>query len=238
MKICVFPVYLWLFLSLMQILTEIQNQIEAACARVGRNPSEITLVGASKTLLSEPLEEFCAAGLQNFGENYVGEGISKIRNFRDDGFEATWHFIGALQSNKAREAVQNFDWIHSVDRLSLARELDKEARKIGKIQRILIQVNLSDEPNKAGIAPQKLEELAGQIGNLPNLRLEGLMSLPPYDENPENSRPFHRRLRELLSQIPNSNSQILSMGMSRDFEIAIEEGATHVRIGTKLFGAR
>lgn len=218
-------------------LLEVQQRIQVVCQGVGRESSSVTLIGASKMVPVKRLAEFQAAGLRNFGENYIQEGVEKVRTFREQSLEATWHLIGALQSNKAREAVAHFDLIHSVDRLSLAKELDKEARKIGKLQRVLLQVNVGEESSKAGVTPTDLRALWQAVATLENLRIEGLMSLPPFSETPENSRPYHRSLRELLHSSPLLNGQ-LSMGMSNDFEIAIEEGATLVRVGTALFGAR
>ncbi len=224
----------------MNSLDSIRTQIAAACERVGRSPQEVTLVGASKTVEAERLEPFCVQGLQDFGENYVQEGLPKIQFFRERELNPTWHLIGALQSNKARDAVAHFDLIHSLDRTSLAKELDKEARKIGKIQRALIQVNVGHEDSKAGISPDAVHQLLEACSAFPNLRVEGLMSLPPFSDDPEQTRPFHRQLRELRDQLNTAGHSlsVLSMGMSRDFEIAIEEGATHVRIGTALFGTR
>ncbi|RYG60366.1 YggS family pyridoxal phosphate-dependent enzyme [bacterium] len=218
-------------------LSGIQKRIEFACARVGRKPSEVTLIGASKMVLAERLVEFQAAGLHTFGENYIQEGIQKVDFFREQGLAANWHCIGALQSNKAREAVAHFDVIHSVDRFSLAKELDKEARKIGKMQQVLLQVNVGAEASKAGVSPEELPELWHKVAGLENLSIQGLMSLPPFQENAEDSRVYHRTLRSLLeaSSLPAGQ---LSMGMSHDFEIAIEEGATLIRVGTALFGAR
>ena len=220
----------------MQSLQTIQQHIRAACARAGRDPQTVQLIGASKTVGAARLEPFFAAGLHNFGENYIQEGSAKVAWFGAHDLNAHWHFIGALQSNKAREAVAHFGLIHSLDRMSLARELDKEARKIGKVQRVLIQVNVGDEASKAGVNAEKLEELYEKIGQLENLTVEGLMSLPPYDEDAEKMRPYHRRLRELGLKL--GVGPQLSMGMSRDYEVAIEEGATKIRIGTALFGAR
>lgn len=226
--------------QMMQSLELIRAQIETACERANRSPDEITLIGASKTVEAARLEPFLEAGLTNFGENYVQEGVAKVRHFREHDLKATWHFIGALQSNKAREAVAHFDWIQGVDRLSLARELDKEAGKIGKMQRVLLQVNIGDEQSKAGALPDELPKLLEECAALSHLEIEGLMSLPPYEENPENSRVYHRQLRELRDQFrtPHLPLRTLSMGMSRDFQVAIEEGATMVRIGTALFGTR
>lgn len=221
----------------MDSLFSLQKRIEAAAARVNRAAREVTLVGASKTVSAERLQPFYEAGLRDFGENYIQEGVEKVRFFREKGWQANWHFIGALQSNKAREAVANFDLIHSVDRLSLARELDKEARKIGKKQRVLLQVNVGNESSKAGVAPSELKPLFESVMGLENLKIEGLMSLPPFLEDLEAMRPFHRELRELLASL-DDQLKALSMGMSADFEVAIEEGATLVRLGTALFGSR
>ena len=220
----------------MQSLEEIQQRIDAACARAGRDPQTVQLIGASKTVDAARLQPYFNAGLHHFGENYIQEGLAKIEWFDARNLKAHWHFIGALQSNKAREAVAHFELIHSLDRMSLARELDKEARKIGKVQRALIQVNVGDEESKSGIAIEKLEELYEKVGQMENLTIEGLMSLPPYDEDAEKTRPYHRKLRELSVKL--GIGPQLSMGMSRDFEVAIEEGATKIRVGTALFGAR
>ena len=224
----------------MNPLDAIRAQIAAACQRAGCHPQEITLVGASKTHPAPELEPFFSAGLGNFGENYVQEGLPKIASFRERGLNPTWHLIGALQSNKARDAVAHFNLIHSLDRTSLAKELDKEARRIGKVQSILIQVNVGHEDSKAGIAPEAVSSLLEACAKFPNLRVEGLMSLPPYSDDAEQTRPYHRQLRKLRDQLktPEQPLPLLSMGMSRDFEIAIEEGATHVRIGTAIFGTR
>lgn len=224
----------------MNSLLELQSRIHQACARVNRDVSSVTLIGASKSVEAPRLENFLEVGLRSYGENYIQEGIQKVRHFRDKGLTANWHFIGALQSNKAREAVEHFDLIHSVDRLSLARELDKESCKIGKIQPILLQVNLENEPSKAGALPEQLPELLQTVSKLENLRVEGLMSLPPFREDTEAMRPFHQHLRELRDSLaPQFPALVhLSMGMSNDFEVAIEEGATLVRVGTALFGAR
>ncbi len=216
-------------------LDSVQQRLAAACARAGRDPQSVTLVGASKTVAAPRLAQFFAAGLADFGENYIQEGVAKVEYFREHNLSANWHFIGALQSNKAREAVASFDLIHSLDRLSLAKALDKEARKVDKIQRVLIQVNLGEEDSKAGVAPNDLSALFEKVVRMDNLKVEGLMSLPPNHDDVERMREYHRKLRELLPQVL---GQTLSMGMSRDFEVAIEEGATIIRVGTLLFGER
>ena len=224
------------FRHFMQSLQQIRRNINDACARVGRDADSVQLIGASKTVEAARLELYFAAGLTDFGENYLQESLAKIAYFRERNLNARWHFIGALQSNKAREAVAHFELIHSVDRMSLARALDKAARALGKTQRVLIQVNVGDEVSKAGVAPDALAQLLEQISEFQNLRVEGLMSLPPYDEDAEKTRPFHAKLRELNERF--GVGPQLSMGMSRDYQVAIEEGATKIRIGTALFGAR
>lgn len=224
----------------MDSLLSIQNRILAACRRSGRETSEITLIGASKTVPAATLREFFEAGLADFGENYIREGLQKIRDFEAAKLHPHWHFIGSLQSNKAREAVRHFEFIHSVDRPSLAKELDKEARAINKTQRVLLQINLAGEGSKAGCSPDEAGNLLNLCTQLTNLRVEGLMSLPPFHEAPEKMRPYHRQLRELRDSLASGLQPLasLSMGMSNDFEVAIEEGATMVRVGTALFGAR
>jgi len=224
----------------MKSLELIRAQIEVACERAGRSVDEITLIGASKTVDAAHLEDAVASGLTNFGENYIQEGVEKVSTFRELGWAATWHFIGALQSNKARDAVAHFDLIHSVDRLSLAKELNKAAEIIGKTQRVLVQVNVGNEASKAGIAPGALGALLDSLAAFPHVRVEGLMSLPPFRENPEESRVYHRELRKYREEFRATHPllQELSMGMSRDFGVAIEEGATIVRVGTALWGQR
>jgi PLP dependent protein len=224
-----------------QRLQTIQRQIEDACARSGRDPQSVTLIGAAKTQSAQRVLTLARAGLAHIGENYVQEGVAKKREIEASAPDVSlqWHLIGTLQSNKARIAVENFDLIHSVDRLSLARELDKAARNLGKTQDVLLQVNIGDESTKAGCAPDEIFELAQRCADLPNLRICGLMALPPYEENPEDARPYFRRLRELNEKLPVlSTHKELSMGMTHDFSVAIEEGATMIRIGTGLFGAR
>lgn len=227
-------------------LEQIRARIEAACARANRQADEIVLIGASKTVPAARIETFVNCGLEHVGENYVQEGVAKVKQFaRSTSFpikDTHFHFIGSLQSNKARETVEYFDFIHSVDRQSLINALDKAARQIGKTQNVLIQVNLGDEASKAGCALEDTSTLAAQIAATSNLKLCGLMCLPPYDENPETRRPYFRKLRKLRDEIQprfaGDGVLHLSMGMSDDFEIAIEEGATMIRVGTLLFGKR
>lgn len=217
----------------METLQTLRRRIKSACERANRSPDSVTLIGASKKVEAARLLSFVDEGLRDLGENYIQEGVEKVRFVDERKIRVNWHFIGALQSNKARDAVREFDLIHSVDRASLARELDKEARKIGKIQRVLLQVNVGDEASKAGVSIQNFQSLVDETAKLPNLVVEGLMSLPPFHADAELMRPFHRALREL-----GAGFSILSMGMSGDFEVAIEEGATHIRVGTALFGSR
>ena len=221
-------------------LQNICERIEAA--RAGREYSQgvagIVLIGAAKTVPSEKLALFLEAGLEHCGENYVQEGVAKMKELRAR-FPATqWHLIGSLQSNKAREAVAHFDWIHSVDRVSLIKALDKAACEQGKIQNVLLQVNLGNEDTKSGCAPRDVSTLSAQIAERESLKLCGLMCLPPFHENPENTRPHFRELRRLRDEVLGDETLQLSMGMSHDYKIAIEESATMIRIGTALFGAR
>lgn len=218
-------------------LREVLNRIEAACGRCGRNAGEVTLIGAAKTVPAERIREFLEAGLDHVGENYVQEAKAKQDALSD--LTPSWHLIGALQSNKARDAVNCFEAIHSVDRASLANALQKEAAAINKVQEVLLQVNLGDEESKAGCSPAELEQLVERCRELPNLAVRGLMCLPPYCEDLEEVRPYFKQLRELRDRWhPAGVGPELSMGMSHDYEVAIEEGATMVRIGTALFGAR
>jgi pyridoxal phosphate enzyme (YggS family) len=232
-------------LSARERLEQIRARIENACGRVGRDASGVLLIGASKTVATEKLDSFLQSGLNDCGENYIQEGIAKIGVLREKHNAARFHFIGALQSNKAREAVGHFDFIHSVDRPSLMKALNKAAGEKNKIQNVLIQVNLGGEETKGGCAINDVSTLALQVNDCENLKLCGLMCLPPYHENPELVRPYFRTLRslrdELQSNLQGDNSEStlhLSMGMSNDLEIAIEEGATMVRVGTALFGSR
>ena len=229
-------------------MAAIHDSIGRACDRAGRSRDSVTLIAASKTVDAGHLAAYLRAGLAHVGENYVQEGLAKqaaLHSGEGINFAGVhWHFIGALQSNKAREAVAHFELIHTVDRISLARELNKEAARSNRVQDILLQVNLGAEVSKAGVSPAALAELLEQCRNLGNLRIRGLMSLPPYEPDSEAMRPYHSQLRQLLLEmreqcsLDSSQFQVLSMGMSNDFEVAIEEGATHVRVGTALFGAR
>ena len=217
-------------------------RVARACARAGRDVSSVALIGAAKTVPAARLREFLRAGLGDVGENYVQEGLAKITALGEDAALARWHLIGALQSNKAKHAAGVFSLIHSVDRPSLAEALQHAAQSAGKVQDVLLQVNLGGEASKAGCAPHELENLARFCVERTHLRACGLMCLPPYDADAERTRPYFRELRGLRDALAAQNllpeNAGLSMGMSDDFEVAIEEGATLVRIGTALFGPR
>lgn len=228
-------------------LASVQARVNAAAARAGRDPSDVTLLGASKYQSPDKIAAAIRAGLRCCGENYVQEAREKLPLVRaalatDQADAVRWHMIGALQRNKARDAVQLFDVIETVDRTSLAREIDKRAHTQERTIEILLQVNLSKEPQKAGIAEADLAALLTECAPLANLQVIGLMTIPAPHPEPEGNRPTFARLRTLrdtLRDSPGGGSlRELSMGMSRDFEIAIEEGATLVRVGQDLFGPR
>ncbi len=228
-------------------LRHIHERIQMACLGCGRNPAEITLVAAAKTVAAARLQEFCSAGLSCIGENYVQEALPKMAQLQRESSTRLppleWHLIGALQSNKARDAVGHFTLIHSVDRTRLAQALNKEAQGQGVRQAVLLQVNIGAETGKAGCALNEIDELAEWCLGLPSLEVRGLMCLPPPGDDPQNARPYFGQLRELRDRLQSSTRTAglggeLSMGMSHDFEVAIEEGATLVRIGTALFGPR
>ncbi len=216
------------------------ERVARACARAGRRPEEVKILGAAKKQSPEKVREAFEAGLRLVGENYVQEAQKKREALAD--LPLTWHLIGPLQTNKARHAVKIFDLVETVDRPAIARELDKRAGKVGRVLPVFIEVNVGGEETKAGVAPEDLPALAEEVLSAKNLRLQGLMTIPPYREDPEEVRPFFARLRELLEDLkgrfPEAPLAELSMGMSHDFEIAIEEGATIVRVGTALFGPR
>ncbi len=219
----------------------IQDRIANAAVNCGRSPDEVKLVAVSKTKPVASIQQALDAGLVLFGENYIQEAREKVNDLAAS--PAQWHFIGHLQSNKAKYAVRLFDLIHSVDSEKLAGELNKQAAKTGKVQPILLQVNLARETSKSGTSREKAADLVTRISTLENLSLRGLMTMPPFFDNPDKARPYFRQLRELRDHIrglaiPGIVMDELSMGMTGDFEAAIEEGATLVRIGTAIFGGR
>ena len=208
-----------------------------------RSQSEVTLVAVSKLQTDEVVAAGIAAGVTDLGENYVQELERKLKHFGDASANLRWHLIGPLQSNKAKLVVGRVDLIHTVDRLSLAKTIDRWAAAEGIRQKILVQINVAGEKTKSGVAPLEIDNLVNEILMLRNLELAGLMAMPPFSDNPEDSRPYFRKMRDLLDRL-NSNMcraqplRFLSMGTSQDFEVAIEEGATHVRVGTTIFGKR
>jgi pyridoxal phosphate enzyme (YggS family) len=213
-------------------LERVQTAIAAACRRAGRSPAEVLLIAVSKTVEVERIKLAIAAGVAALGENRVQEGRDKIEAL---GHPVPWHLIGPLQTNKAKDAVRLFDWIHSVDRLDLARELDRRARALGRTMDALLEVNVGEEPQKSGARPHELKALLDALAGLKGIRIRGLMAVPPVAPDPEQTRPYFRRLRELRDA---AGLEHLSMGMSADFEVAVEEGATMVRVGTAIFGPR
>ena len=213
-------------------LEAVQEVIGRACRKAGRAPGEVLLIAVSKTVDLERIQAAVAAGAAALGENRVQEAKDKVAAL---GRPVPWHLIGSLQTNKARDAVMLFDWIHSVDRLELARELDRRAHAAGRKVSGLLQVNLGDEPQKGGAAPGEVKALLDELRGLTHLDIRGLMAIPPQVADAEAARPYFRRLRELRDA---AGLEHLSMGMSADFAQAIEEGATMVRVGTSIFGAR
>jgi len=217
---------------------KILERIEAACVRARRKATEVTLIAVSKTHPPESVDALVRLGVRDFGENKVQEAKAKIPLCAGS---IRWHGIGHLQTNKARDAVRLFSTIHSVDSLKLALELEKHAEAEARRVAILLETNVSGEGSKFGVAPEALNELALEVNGLPHLELQGLMTMAPFADDPEKARPYFRRLAGLkreLEQKLGASLPHLSMGMSGDFEVAIEEGATLVRIGTSLFGER
>lgn len=222
-------------------LEEVRSRILETCKRCGRDPGTVRLVAVSKTVPVETIQNAIEAGVGILGENYIQDAREKCRALAD--YPVFWHFIGHLQTNKAKYAVRLFELIHTVDSFRLAAELDREARKIEKVQKILIQINIGKETSKSGIDPESAESLVRSISNLTNLSVQGLMVIPPFFDEPEMVRPYFRELRNLrdflqAEGISGVRMDELSMGMTGDFEAAIEEGATLVRIGTAIFGER
>ena len=228
-------------MSIHENAARVEERIERACRRAGRRRDEVKLIAVSKTFPSERIREAYDAGLRDFGENRVQEAEGKISSLSD--LEITWHLIGHLQSNKARRAREIFHWVHSVDSARIAHKLDQALPEAEDRLPVLLQVNLAHEKTKFGVSGEEVASVAKEMGELPAIELRGLMLIPPFFDDPQDTRPFFRRLRGLANQIHslrlrNVTMQELSMGMSHDFEIAIEEGATMVRVGTAIFGQR
>jgi pyridoxal phosphate enzyme (YggS family) len=220
----------------------LRSRVSEVCAKVGRNPENVTVIAVSKLQSLEKLQQAVACGITNFGENYVQEFAQKKLALA--GTNSLWHLIGPLQSNKIKNVAGQVDLIHTVDRKSLAVGISNFMRSTGKVQKVLVQVNVSGEQSKSGVLTSELKNLVGEVGNLDGIQLSGFMTMPPPVELPEQNRLFFRELSKLLKKAkeekwPGSNFlEYLSMGTSQDFEVAIEEGATHIRVGTTIFGER
>jgi pyridoxal phosphate enzyme (YggS family) len=235
-------------LKLLSLITEniaeIGSRIDAAAGRAGRISKDITLMAVTKTQSPHRIREAYEAGMRLFGENRVQEFVGKIDSLRDLP-HATWHLIGHLQSNKAAKAAELFAALDSLDSLRLAQKLNSSAQQLGKKLDVLIEINLGGEAAKSGLAPDgpDLEELLAAAPQLSNLHFRGLMTIPPFADDPQDARPYFRGLRTLhdaiaARRLPSISMDFLSMGMSHDFEVAIEEGSTRVRLGTAIFGPR
>jgi PLP dependent protein len=219
-------------------VADVRSRIASAAREAGRDPTHVTLVAVSKAQPIEAVRAVHALGVQDFGENYPQEALPKIAALDRDA--PSWHFIGQIQSNKTRPIATHFAWVHSIDRIAIARRLSEQRPYHAAPLQICLQVRLADEPGKAGVPPASLAALAEEVADLERLRLRGLMCLPPPTADADRQRSMFRRLRELRDELNVTGHQldVLSMGMSGDFEAAIAEGATHVRIGTAIFGAR
>lgn len=221
-------------------VSEITERISAACIRAGRNPDEVTLIAVSKTMPVEAIREAMACGLKEFGENKPQELRDKQAVIKEP---LHWHMIGALQTNKLKYVVGKTVLIHSVDSLHLAEAIDEASEKRGIVSDILLEVNISGEASKHGIAPEKLEELLRELVYFSHIKVRGLMTVAPYTEQAEENRVYFKKMKQLMVDINSKNidniaMDVLSMGMTGDFEVAVEEGATLVRVGTGIFGHR
>ncbi len=216
-------------------IESVRQRIASAAARAGRCPEEITLIGVTKTVDVGRMREACACGISDFGENYVQEVRGKLEQFPES---VHWHFIGHLQTNKARYVAGRFAMVHSVDSFELAVELGTRAARMDTIQPILIEVKLDLADTKFGVTIDQCLSFAERVAAIEGVDLQGFMGMAPYGTAPELARPYFRALRERFEGLPSPHHRGLSMGMTGDFEVAIEEGATHVRIGTAIFGSR
>ena len=218
-------------------LNEVRENIQKACEKAGRSPQEVTLIAVSKTKPLFMLEEAYEAGARDFGENKVQEILKKHPKMPED---ARFHMIGHLQRNKVKQVLPHAVLIHSVDSYRLAEQISQEAGKLGITAKILLEVNVAKEESKFGMMPEDVEEMAGQIAALPHLQIEGLMTIAPFVDDPEKNRPVFRQLSVDIKKknIDNVNMGVLSMGMTGDYQVAVEEGSTMIRVGTGIFGAR
>lgn len=222
-------------------LLEVRKRIRRACERARRNPEAVHLIAVTKTLGAEKIREAIEAGVQDFGENFVQELRAKRQELQNPAVR--WHFVGHLQSNKVKYIADFIHLIHSVDHRSVAEEIDKRGAKVGRVIDVLVEVNTSGEKSKHGLFPERTIEFVKSLAAYKNLKVKGLMTIGPFLPDPEDSRPACRALREIRDEvlkagIENIEMTELSMGMTNDFEVAIEEGATLVRIGTAIFGPR
>lgn len=212
----------------------VRQRISAAAERAGRSAQNVTLVAVTKTATAEQVEEAVKCGVKDFGENRVQAAESKIKEIRKSGYQdIRWHMIGHLQTNKVKKAVELFSLIHGVDSIRLAEEINKEAAKKDIIFPVLLEVNVAGEASKFGVQPQEAKELLKQCTSLPNIKVDGLMAMAPFSDDPEASRPHFKKMSLLKADL---GLKYLSMGMSRDFEVAIEEGSDIIRVGTAIFG--
>ncbi|MBI2844163.1 MAG: YggS family pyridoxal phosphate-dependent enzyme [Armatimonadetes bacterium] len=216
-------------------LETVHERIARAALGSGRKPEDVTLIVVTKTVGVPRIREAISAGATDLGENYVQEAAEKWQAI---GSAVRWHFIGHLQRNKAKDAVRMFTTIQSVDSIRLAEEIGKRAAAIGKVADILIEVNLAGEGTKFGVLPEDALDFAARVSSVAGTRLQGFMGMAPFVEDPENARPYFARMKELWDKLPEEQRHWLSMGMSHDFEIAIEEGSNMVRIGAAIFGPR
>ena len=221
-------------------LSQVEKNIEAACKRAGRDRSEVTLIAVSKTKPIEAIQEIYDLGARDFGENKVQELCAKAGELPED---IKWHLIGHLQRNKVRQVIDHTVLIHSVDSYRLAEEINIQAIKRKIVMPVLIEVNIAGEDSKFGVRAEETEQLVREVAELPNVRIKGLMTIAPYVVDPEDNRDYFRKIRQLAVDIKNKNidnisMDVLSMGMTGDYEVAIEEGATMIRVGTGIFGAR
>lgn len=224
-------------LTIKQRYEKLVADIETAARQSGRNPDEIRLVGASKQQPASAIRELAGLGLREFGENYLQEGMDKQAELAD--LPLTWHFIGRIQSNKTRDIANHFSWVHSVDRVKIARRLSEQCDQPDGVN-ICLEVNIDAEPGKGGLTVEAIPEAAATVAALPNLWLRGLMTIPRPEPDPDRQRATFRRMRELLDGLRGDGLAVdtLSMGMTADMTAAIAEGATFIRIGTALFGPR
>ncbi|NOX44979.1 MAG: YggS family pyridoxal phosphate-dependent enzyme [Caldiserica bacterium] len=216
---------------------EIRKRCEEILKRV---PGHVTVLAATKGRSPEEIRAAIAAGIDHIGENYVQDALSKRPHVPEP---ATWHMIGRLQRNKAKKALDVFDWVQTLDSLKLAERLERLLAQGERVLPVLVEVNIGREPQKAGVMPEAVADFIRELSRLPHLEVRGLMAIPPVPEDPEDSRPYFREMRKLFEElgregIPGARMEVLSMGMSADWEVAVEEGATMIRLGTLLFGPR